>query len=443
MWQHSKCLGITKAEAEKDNFHFVCKDCKQRIEDAKKPKISLKFRTGLSSSPTQPRSEDRTDRLPGQQLFTGIEVPKKRGPGRPPGTSRPTSQGSMSNGHAEPHTTNQLPGLNGSPYFQQPVANGYTTYGSSNRSMNAPPHFAPYVNGYPSNGLASSPSAMVVPRQPFSPPQNLPNRNVSRPGSSYTQSMSQSIHQFPASPNASANVRPTSSHSQHLPYYNGSTSNHNQGSPQPKPSPSPTHDTYLANSTTSQNTSNAITVGSGSGTRFPSPVQNRPSMSPTQGNYGPNTLIGSPHKSPTASYTQPVSTPAYQRTPGAYSLQSNGNSTYYAQTTPRPLVNSPNMNHLSGLSPTKHSPVIPPPSNIPQKSSMSPAPMAANSMRSVSGTPIFPPVENLAPSPKQLSKSPVPTPSKHASATQIGEEELRRVNLEAQAAAVGLQQTRQ
>ncbi|KAL8736168.1 MAG: hypothetical protein Q9166_000323 [cf. Caloplaca sp. 2 TL-2023] len=52
VWQHSACLGISQAEAEKDDFHFVCQDCKRRAEDAAKPKIPpLKFHLGSSSSP--------------------------------------------------------------------------------------------------------------------------------------------------------------------------------------------------------------------------------------------------------------------------------------------------------------------------------------------------------------------------------------------------------
>ncbi|KZF26370.1 hypothetical protein L228DRAFT_11053 [Xylona heveae TC161] len=52
VWQHSACLGVSREEAEREDFHFICKDCQRRIEDAKKPKIpSLKFRVGPSSSP--------------------------------------------------------------------------------------------------------------------------------------------------------------------------------------------------------------------------------------------------------------------------------------------------------------------------------------------------------------------------------------------------------
>ncbi|KAJ5305016.1 NAD dehydrogenase [Penicillium atrosanguineum] len=53
VWQHSHCLGISKADAEKDDFHLICKDCKRKEEDANKPKLPpLKFRLSASASPS-------------------------------------------------------------------------------------------------------------------------------------------------------------------------------------------------------------------------------------------------------------------------------------------------------------------------------------------------------------------------------------------------------
>lgn len=53
VWQHSKCLGISQEEAEKDDFHFVCGDCKRKEEEANMPKIPpLKFRVSASASPS-------------------------------------------------------------------------------------------------------------------------------------------------------------------------------------------------------------------------------------------------------------------------------------------------------------------------------------------------------------------------------------------------------
>lgn len=53
VWQHSKCLGISQEEAEKDDFQFVCRDCKHKEEEAKLPKLPpLKFRLSSSTSPS-------------------------------------------------------------------------------------------------------------------------------------------------------------------------------------------------------------------------------------------------------------------------------------------------------------------------------------------------------------------------------------------------------
>ncbi|KAB2576098.1 Reticulocyte-binding protein 2-like protein a [Lasiodiplodia theobromae] len=51
VWQHSACHGIAKATAERDDFHFVCSDCKQKAEDAARPKLPpLKFKHALTRS---------------------------------------------------------------------------------------------------------------------------------------------------------------------------------------------------------------------------------------------------------------------------------------------------------------------------------------------------------------------------------------------------------
>ncbi|KAJ5929440.1 hypothetical protein N7454_006390 [Penicillium verhagenii] len=62
VWQHSKCLGISQEAAEKEDFHFVCSDCKRKAEEASRPKIPpLKFRVSSSASPqsTPPTNKKR------------------------------------------------------------------------------------------------------------------------------------------------------------------------------------------------------------------------------------------------------------------------------------------------------------------------------------------------------------------------------------------------
>ncbi|KAL8650275.1 MAG: hypothetical protein Q9226_005210 [Calogaya cf. arnoldii] len=87
VWQHSACLGISQAEAEKDDFHFICQDCKRRAEDAAKPKIPpLKFHLGSSSSPPNQKSNHAANeskkrksvgegsQLPPMKKFKPVEI---------------------------------------------------------------------------------------------------------------------------------------------------------------------------------------------------------------------------------------------------------------------------------------------------------------------------------------------------------------------------------
>lgn len=70
VWQHSACLGISQSEAEKDDFHFICRDCKRRAEDAARPKIPpLKFHLGSSSSPPNQKANSSANNLKKRKSF--------------------------------------------------------------------------------------------------------------------------------------------------------------------------------------------------------------------------------------------------------------------------------------------------------------------------------------------------------------------------------------
>lgn len=79
VWQHSKCLGIGQDEAEKEDFHLVCRDCKRQEEEAKLPKLPLlKFRVdSASNSPSAEASYQH--RLQEQDLPSPSKKPQ--GPG--------------------------------------------------------------------------------------------------------------------------------------------------------------------------------------------------------------------------------------------------------------------------------------------------------------------------------------------------------------------------
>jgi len=57
IWQHSSCNGISVTDADREDFHFICSDCKRKEEVAKRPKIpTLKLGRldGSSPAPLQP-----------------------------------------------------------------------------------------------------------------------------------------------------------------------------------------------------------------------------------------------------------------------------------------------------------------------------------------------------------------------------------------------------
>ncbi|TVY82800.1 Cat eye syndrome critical region protein 2-like protein [Lachnellula suecica] len=59
IWQHSKCVGVSEAEADREDFHFICTTCQRRAKDEERaktqPPIKIKInRPGSSSSPLPP-----------------------------------------------------------------------------------------------------------------------------------------------------------------------------------------------------------------------------------------------------------------------------------------------------------------------------------------------------------------------------------------------------
>ena len=154
VWQHSACLGIPQEDAEKDDFHFVCQDCKQREEDAKKPKIpSLKFHLGTSSTPPKyvnangaPNGEkrkisDSQSGLPPIKKFKTVKTKrpadsKQNGP-RPQNLDQGTSQHIFMNGPIlHPHGQE--------PSYVPPTS--FTGSGSSPPPTNLFPKTSPYAS---------------------------------------------------------------------------------------------------------------------------------------------------------------------------------------------------------------------------------------------------------------------------------------------------------
>ncbi|KAI1476148.1 hypothetical protein F4774DRAFT_259325 [Daldinia eschscholtzii] len=82
VWQHSKCVGISEEEADRDDFHFICKTCRQKSSTPKSAtviKVKANQRNASSPTPTA-KSEgsptpDRT-RL-AQRPGIAVEIPAR------------------------------------------------------------------------------------------------------------------------------------------------------------------------------------------------------------------------------------------------------------------------------------------------------------------------------------------------------------------------------
>ncbi|RMZ82775.1 hypothetical protein DV738_g1492, partial [Chaetothyriales sp. CBS 135597] len=335
VWQHSKCLGIPKSAAEKDDFHFVCDDCKRKEEEANRPRIVLKFSKAPSSSPAPP-SPAQVAPSP-QKKLVGVDVPIHLPPSSPQRPHLPP----QANGFPQP-----------GPYPSYPPAPSY------------PPSLQPHQSTpLPAVNPQQRPrSSGQVWNQQHQPYQNTFNR------------------QPPVSPQLYAGQPPATSvwqaSSPPYPALTHAASHATAHTTTPRPSSVHTYAQTPANRQTPA-------------ARLPSPVVNRPVMSPSQGNYDVSSVAGIPH---TAAAPPPPFPHSSNRT-----------------TSPSPTVTATPTTHatyaplsqpLSGISPTKNQ-------------AASPRPAATDApLRSVSGTPVFPPTEKLMPSPDQLSQEPVPTPSK-------------------------------
>lgn len=332
VWQHSKCLNISEKEAEQDDFHFICKDCRKKEEEASRPKIRLQFKVGQSSSPPQPDTV-RPVPSPSKQSSTGVETPRYS--------------------------------------FAQPPNNGYTMQPNGNIYGPAPP--LPAQNGhaapsYPPNPAAQRSYPFVM--SPYQGSQSPPPPQPISPAYPPLQPGQQ--WGYPPPPQQYPAQRPGSSgHYYGSPQSNGYGQTQQQYSPHQRPvnqnGRPPSSDGVTRTPSSSQ-----INGSQTPAARLPSPVVNRPIMTPSQGNYDVGPVAGIPQSNHTsASHGFRVGTPTPSLGP-----PSNG-----------PSSSPP----LSGVSPVKHAPSAPP---------------------SVSGTPVFPPAAKLAPSPE---RGPQPTPTKQDS----------------------------
>ncbi|KAL7628228.1 hypothetical protein AAE478_002427 [Parahypoxylon ruwenzoriense] len=157
VWQHSKCVGISEEEADRDDFHFICKSCHRknslRAATPKPTVIKLKVNQPSSSSPPTTKSDNSptpTQSRLTQRSSIAVEIPANP-------LSRPNN-GSGSLQHSA--TTN---GSQFDPTLQQliPIKQA--------GQPGAPLPSSPHTNG-------DGPHPFSSPHPTLSPPEQSPNK---------------------------------------------------------------------------------------------------------------------------------------------------------------------------------------------------------------------------------------------------------------------------
>ncbi|KAI2472203.1 hypothetical protein F4781DRAFT_33112 [Annulohypoxylon bovei var. microspora] len=197
IWQHSKCVGISEEEADRDDFHFICKSCRQksslRATTPKSPVIKFKVnqtnasssspmksdhspapeRSSISTQLSRPANDANSSRQVRPTIQPVIPI-KQAGQRSAPLPSSPFANGDGLNPFSSPH-----PNL--SPPEQSPnKARAYSTMfnpssspiqGSRSGDIKVPQkgvfHVSPKVNGSvqptPSSSLPPHADAYVPP----------------------------------------------------------------------------------------------------------------------------------------------------------------------------------------------------------------------------------------------------------------------------------------
>lgn len=388
IWQHSKCVGISQNEAERDDFHFICTRCKRRAEEAERaknhPPIKIKIRPSSSSSAATPKQNGSPHGVV-QSLVdksSDIQTPS-RTESASTGLPKTYTFYPSSNGHqSTPQTTRQTDLLtNQTPNVTQTPRPGL--YGSS---LNGP-HVSPYGNGQspyhapPSTGRPASAHAFSSPH-PESPtslpppvqPRAYPFTNGSTPEAYRIQA--NLVH-----PQHHAEVTPKQTDGQ--PGRDGTSASYGLNPQSP-------------HGWNAQRPAQNDEAHRRSSINMPSPLVGAPTLTPvsknniTGHNPGDTSPAGNSHPSTGSQQSHPVAAM------GSFSSNSHGD----------PAQDSALPPPITGLSPTKHSP---------------PRPSTANGSFEAGTPSVLPPVTSLSPSPQLQNLTPPVKPLEPERARQFGQ----------------------
>ncbi|KAI9644919.1 hypothetical protein NHQ30_006953 [Ciborinia camelliae] len=201
IWQHSKCVGVSEAEADREDFQFICTTCQRRAQDAERakthPPIKIKLnRPGSSSSPMPPKqngvSSQNDGAMPNGKPLVAPASPQKALPqmhlfSTTNGAHKPAQSPKVSSPQPQAKTGSRPPPIL-PPKFTDRNERAGSPVGKSDvrPSIEIPVGESPSLSRY--NGLANSnPFSSPAPHSPTSLP---PPKNLTTNGTRYNQSPS-------------------------------------------------------------------------------------------------------------------------------------------------------------------------------------------------------------------------------------------------------------
>lgn len=412
IWQHSKCVGVSEAEADKDDFHFICTTCQRRAKDVERaktqPPIKIKInRPGSSSSPAPPKQNGGFPAVVlnangGSKIEFSPQKQTSHANSSPSGLNGPSLSMWPTQVSPQPYQPSQhhtSPGIypshsNGyqsptqrpyDPSRPTPAPNAYSgPYGYSSNMNSHSPGKPVYTGPYAATPQASSPAPSVngTPKSTsahvFSKPQPYSPTSLPPPGMPLAHTNANGSKPMPQ-----AQMANTSSAQNGYIQQDATRAAQYQSSPSALPRTG-----YGALPSHASNGSRPSTSDSGhrrSSFNQPSPFAGAPVLNPVS-------------KETISSYSTPSSS-AVISTPGPASISPPA----FAHQTPLPK--QPDSGHNSalpavatGYSPIKHSPPRPTSSN-------------ANGSFGLATPSMLPPVASLSPSPSLQNLTP---PVKHS-----------------------------
>ncbi|KAI2616588.1 hypothetical protein GGR54DRAFT_232955 [Hypoxylon sp. NC1633] len=180
VWQHSKCVGISEEEADRDDFHFICKNCSQkgpsRTATSKSPVIKFKVNQPGTSSAARTKKKNGSptpeQSRPTQLSGIVVEIPAKSVNTTQPSNSAnapgslqqsTTSNGSRLVSTAQPIIPVKPAGQPGALSPSSPFANGdgHHAFSSPHPTLSPPEQSPNKTRAYSTMFNPSSPASGI------------------------------------------------------------------------------------------------------------------------------------------------------------------------------------------------------------------------------------------------------------------------------------------